>query len=101
MTMTTDNETFKKIDRIIHSPNRLEIMYYLNSTEYVDYQFLLTQTNLTWGNLSSHISTLEQSGYLNVQKKYIGKKPYTVIKLTKEGRKAFDNYKEHMRKLLS
>lgn len=99
--MTTKEETFKKIDRIIHSPNRLEIMCYLNSTDFVDYKFLLTQTRLTWGNLSSHVSTLEQSGYVKVNKKFIGKKPYTLIRLTKEGKKAFDIYKKHMRKILS
>jgi DNA-binding transcriptional ArsR family regulator len=101
MTTSPTNEPFKKLDTIIHSRNRLEIMYYLNSTEYVDYKFLLNQTKLTWGNLSSHISILEQAKYVEVYKKFMGKKPYTLIRLTKEGRTAFDLYKKQMRKILS
>jgi DNA-binding MarR family transcriptional regulator len=61
---------------------------------------LKRQTNLTDGNLSSHISKLEDAGYVNIKKKTKGKKSQTLYSLTKEGRIAFDNYRKKMSQVL-
>lgn len=89
------------MDKILHVPNRLLIMSLLFVVEKADMRFLLTQSGLTWGNLSSHISKLEEAGYIEVEKKFKGKKPHTMLSLTMEGRQAFENYRENMKKLLN
>lgn len=88
------------IDRIIHAPARLMMLTYLYVVEYADFVFLTRLTNLTWGNLSSHIGKLEEAGYVEVEKKFIGKKPHSIAKLTKEGRAAFKNYKQSLQQVL-
>ena len=58
------------IDKLIHEPARLLIMSNLAVVESADFLFLLGQTGLTFGNLSSHMSRLEEAGYLKVEKKF-------------------------------
>ena len=87
------------IDRLIHEPARLMIMSYLYVVESADFTFLMRQTGLTWGNLSSHMTKLEDAGYIEVEKEFIGKKPNTMLKLTKKGRGAFQEYRQNMRHL--
>ena len=89
-------QPFTFIDKIIHEPARLNIMAYLYVVESADFLFLIRQTGLTFGNLSSHISKLEDAGYIKVLKEFIGKKPHTMIKLTKKGRDKFDEYRKNM-----
>jgi len=87
------------IDRLIHEPARLMIMSYLYVVESADFTFLMRQTGLTWGNLSSHMTKLEDAGYIEVEKEFIGKKPNTMLKLTEKGRRAFQEYRQSMRHL--
>lgn len=86
-----------EIDRIIHEPARMMIMSHLYVLNRVDFLFLKNQTGLTWGNLSSHITKLENAGYIEVIKKFVDRKPYTLIQLTQAGREAFKKYQEQMR----
>ena len=87
------------IDRIIHEPARLMILALLYVVESGDFTFLMRQTGLTWGNLSSHMSKLEAAGYIEVEKKFKGKKPNTMLRLTDEGRAAFQEYVQSMRQV--
>ena len=64
--------------------------------ESADFLFLSRQTGLTKGNLSSHMSKLDEAGYVDVEKKFIDKIPRTILKLSKKGRKAFRNYRNTM-----
>jgi len=89
------------IDRVIHEPARLLILSYLYVVESADFLFLLRQTNLTKGNLSSHLMKLERAGYVNVEKKFVRKIPRTMLSLTKEGRKAFHEYTRRMKRIFS
>jgi DNA-binding MarR family transcriptional regulator len=82
------------IDRIIHEPARLNVMLYLYVVEKADFTFLLHKTGLSKGNLSVQIQKLEQSGYVEVEKEFVNRKPHTILRLTKPGRKAFEQYKE-------
>jgi DNA-binding HxlR family transcriptional regulator len=88
-----------EIDKLIHEPARLMIMAHLYVVESADFLFLMRQTNLTFGNLSSHLSKLEKAGYVDIKKEFIGKKPHTMLKLTKKGREAFLNYKSNMKQV--
>lgn len=88
------------IDKLIHEPARLLIMSYLAVVENADFLFLQNQTGLTFGNLSSHMSRLEEAGYLKVEKKFIGRKPNTILSLTRKGREAFDRYRRQMMEML-
>ena len=88
------------IDRVVHEPARLMLMMYLFNVEAADYTFLVNVTGLTWGNLSSHLSKLEEAGYVELEKGYVGKKPNTMVRLTDAGRKALDDYRKAMQKML-
>jgi len=88
-----------EIDRLIHEPARLMIMTHLYVVESADFLFLQRQTGLTWGNLSSHISKLETSGYVKVEKEFVGKKPHTMLHLTEKGRAAFQKYRQDMKQV--
>jgi DNA-binding MarR family transcriptional regulator len=90
-----------EIDRIIHEPARLLLVAYLYVVESADYVFLMQNRSLTWGNLSSHLSKLEEAGYVEIVKDFVGRKPHTMVKLTAAGRKAFDAYRRQMKELLA
>lgn len=88
------------IDRVIHAPARLMVMTYLYVVESAEYIFLMNITGLTWGNLSSHLTKLEEAGYVDIQKEFIGKKSHTMVSLTSAGRDAFSAYKKSMMDVL-
>ena len=88
------------LDQVIHAPARLTVLTYLYVVESADFRFLKNVTGLTWGNLSSHLSKLEEAGYVAVEKEFRGKKPNTMLRLTDEGRTAFRAYKQSMQQVL-
>lgn len=91
----------RSINKLIHEPARLLIMSHLYVVESADFLFLMRQTGLTFGNLSSHMSRLEEAGYIDVEKEFIERKPHTVLHLTLEGREAFDDYRRNMSQVFS
>jgi len=88
------------IDRVIHEPARLLILAYLSVVESADFLFLMNQTNLTRGNLSSHLSKLENAGYVEIKKEFVDKIPRTLLTLTEKGRNAFHEYRRNMKQVL-
>jgi DNA-binding MarR family transcriptional regulator len=88
------------IDKLIHEPARFNIMAHLYVVESADFLFLMRQTGLTKGNLSSHMSKLETAGYLEVEKEFLNKKPHTMLRLSDRGRQAFQGYRESMKRVL-
>jgi len=99
----TEGDELKKvvdIDRIIHEPARFLIMAYLFVVDSADFLFLMNQTGLTRGNLSSHLTKLEEAGYVNVQKEFVNKMPRTILSLTAQGRIAFNDYRQQMKQVL-
>ena len=94
-----DLQPIADIDRIIHEPARLMILALLYVVESGDFTFLMRQTGLTWGNLSSHMSKLEGAGYIEVEKEFVGRKPRTMLRLTDEGRAAFQEYVQSMKQV--
>lgn len=88
------------IDEVIHAPARLMILTYLYVVESVDYVFLMRLTGRTWGSLSTHMTRLEEAGYVVMTKGYRGKKPHTTICLSDKGRTAFRKYKQRLQRVL-
>lgn len=82
-----------ELDRVIHEPARLMIVAILSEVEEADFLYLLRETGMSKGNLSSHLSRLEASHYVEVTKTYRGKIQMTLCRLTVEGRTAFDEYR--------
>jgi len=98
------NQNFKQLDEIdpiIHSPTRLKVMTYLYLVENMDYVYLKRLTDLSWGNLSRHLTKLEKAGYLATEKSFENKKPKTMIWLTDEGRGAFQKYKDNLQQIFN
>ena len=96
----TDNQSLLDVDRIIHEPARLLIMTILSMAEKADFLFLLNETGLTRGNLSTHLSKLEDSGYVEIEKTYRGKIPQTLCAITPAGLEAFEKYRKQINKFL-
>ena len=89
-----------EVDRMVHEPARLMILMVLYTVERADFTFLMNVTELTDGNLSSHLSKLEAAGYVEVEKGYAGKKPRTRLRLTAVGRQAVEDYRGTMEQAL-
>jgi DNA-binding transcriptional ArsR family regulator len=94
-------QTIGSIDKLIHEPARLMIVTCLSVLQSADFLFLMRQTGLTKGNLSSHLSKLETAGYVKITKKFEKKIPRTYLSLSHKGWEAFDDYLRQMKQLLS
>jgi len=88
------------LDRVIHEPARLRIVALLIGAKEADFLWLLRETGLTKGNLSSHLARLEEAGYVEIEKTFRGKIPLTIVRLSSAGRRAFQDYKRAMKGLL-
>lgn len=95
-----DLQLIADIDRIIHSPARLMILALLAVIDSADFTFLMTQTGLTRGNLSSHLSKLAEVEYIVIQKEFVENIPRTLVRLTEDGRIAIQSYRESMRQVV-
>jgi len=98
--MSKNPSNLKNINRLIHEPTRLMIVTQLYVVESADFLFLQHQLQMTPGNLSSHLSKLEEAGYVEIVKEFIERKPHTALKLTKKGRAAFNKYRKNIKKVL-
>jgi DNA-binding MarR family transcriptional regulator len=85
-------DTFDKLDRVIHERGRMAITSLLAAAESLSFKELKEQLKMTDGNLSVHMRTLEESGYVAVAKSFVNRKPRTDYSLTPEGREAFQSY---------
>jgi len=99
--MSDDLRGLTELDRLIHEPARLLIVTILSTVESADFLFLQRETELTKGNLSAHLSKLENAGYVNIEKTFKGKLPLTVCKLTETGQVAFDGYRQQMQDFIA
>jgi DNA-binding MarR family transcriptional regulator len=95
--MSVGLQSLASLDRLIHEPARLMIMTILYAVKEADFVYLQRECGLTQGNLSSHLSKLEEAGYLLISKTFKGKYPLTICSLTRAGRQAFESYLSKMR----
>jgi len=98
--MSDDLRRVTELDRLIHEPARLLIVTILSTVESADFLFLQRETGLTKGNLSAHLSKLEDAGYVKIQKTFKGKLPLTVCKLTAAGTKAVTQYRQQLQSFM-
>jgi DNA-binding MarR family transcriptional regulator len=92
--MNEQAKNISMLDRVIHEPARLMIVALLSAIEQADFLYLLHETALNKGTLSSHLARLEEAGYVEITKTYRGKVPQTLLRLTPAGCKAFDQYRK-------
>jgi DNA-binding transcriptional ArsR family regulator len=100
MNMNDDLRRVTELDRLIHEPARLLIVTILSTVESADFLFLQRETGLTRGNLSAHLSKLEEAGYVRIQKTFKGKLPLTVCKLTASGSRAVTQYRMRLQSFM-
>jgi DNA-binding transcriptional ArsR family regulator len=89
------DEVFQEIaslDRLIHEPARLAILTALMACQSADFLFLQRLTGLTGGNLSVHLSKLEEAGLIDINKRFIENRPNTFVELTDAGRETIADY---------
>jgi DNA-binding transcriptional ArsR family regulator len=89
------------LDRLIHEPARLAILTVLSAVKDADFVFLARTTGLTKGNLSSHLTKLEDAGLVAIEKKFVGKKPNTNVALTAVGRSRIASHWDQLERLRS
>ena len=95
--MSNDLRSLADVDRLIHEPSRTVILAVLAAVESADFLYLQRETGLTKGNLSVHLSKLEEAGYISIEKTYRGKIPMTLCRMTEIGRNAFKNYRDQLK----
>ncbi len=93
-------EPFLQLDRVIHEKGRLAIMSMLAATPELSFTELRDTLGMTDGNITTHIRTLQESGYLAVSKSYEKNRPLTTCSLTAAGRKAFAGYIDLLEQIL-
>ncbi len=85
-------ELFLQLNRVIHEKGRLAIMSALAAAPDLTFTELRDLLDMTDGNLTTHIRTLQQEGFVSVTKSYQNNRPLTSCALTPVGRKAFAQY---------
>ena len=85
-------DAFQQLDRVIHEKGRLAIMSVLAASPELSFTELRELLKMTDGNLTTHIRTLQESGYVTVTKQFEKKRPLTTVSLSKNGKTAFAAY---------
>ncbi len=93
-------EPFLQLDRVIHEKGRLAIMSALAASPELSFTELRDALGMTDGNLTTHLRTLQEEGYLAVAKSYQNNRPLTTCSLTAAGRKAFKEYVDLLEQVL-
>jgi DNA-binding MarR family transcriptional regulator len=91
-----DLKAIASVDRTVHEPGRLLVLACLAVVSRADFLYVMRETGLTQGNLSSHLAKLESVGYVGVEKTFVGKVPRTVLTLTDRGREALRAYRTQL-----
>jgi len=96
-----DLQALAGVERLVHEPGRLLVLACLSVVTRADFLYVMRETGLSQGNLSSHLAKLEAAGYVSVEKTFAGKMPRTVLQLTDRGREALRTYRDSLLSVLS
>jgi DNA-binding MarR family transcriptional regulator len=96
-----DLQAIAGVERLVHEPARLLVLACLSVVSRADFLYVMRETGLSQGNLSSHLAKLEAAGYVTVEKTFVGKMPRTVLQLTDAGRAALRTYRNQLMDVLS
>jgi|SRR5579872_120017 len=88
------------LDPVIHGKLRLALLSLLAGVEHAEFTWLREKTSATDGNLGANLAKLEEAGYVEVEKKFVARKPVSIYKLTKNGRAALTQYVRALKILL-
>jgi len=91
----------KSLNLIIHQPVRLQIMTFLHLSKQAKFSDLKNELKVTDGNLGSHLEKLEKEKYIKIKKKFVLKKPTSIISITEKGENELVKYLETIKKLIS
>jgi len=92
---------FPELDPVLNTPIRLAVISTLIKVKQADFSYLLEITEATQGNLSHQLKKLKEANYIEIEKGYKGNYPHTACKLTEQGREAFENYVDSIKKYLN
>ncbi|WP_328468252.1 transcriptional regulator [Actinoplanes sp. NBC_00393] len=81
-----------RFDELIHAPTRLSLVSLLAATEWAEFKFLRDSLGLSDSALSKQLTTLEDAGYVEIRKSFVGKRPRTSARLTETGQQAFTDH---------
>ena len=84
--------TAGRFDELIHAPTRLTIVSLLAAAEWAEFKFIRDSTEMSDSALSKQLTILEEAGYVEIKKGFVGKRPRTWAKLTRSGRTAFERH---------
>ena len=90
-----------RFDELIHAPTRLDIVSLLAASEWADFKFIRDRVGLSDSALSKQLTTLEEVGYVEIRKGFVGKRPRTSAKLTSVGRAAFEQHVVALQEIVS
>jgi len=88
------------VNKLIHEPARMAVISLLSVVEEADFTFIMNSTDLTQGNLSSHLTRLEEAGYIEIEKTFRGKRPHTIVRLTGSGQAELEAYIKTVKEFL-
>jgi DNA-binding MarR family transcriptional regulator len=94
-------DTFEDVDldKLVHEPSRLVILNVLMSCEQTDFLFVQRLSGLSKGNLSNHLTKLEEGGLVLIEKTFVGKKPRTYLRITEKGRVAVEHHWQQLERI--
>lgn len=90
----------QQLDKAFENRIRLGAMSVLSVNEWVDFNELKQLLDVTDGNLASHLSALEKKNFIEVRKRFVGKKPNTAFRITADGKEAFEGHLKALEQLL-
>jgi predicted ArsR family transcriptional regulator len=93
-------EPFLQLDRVIHEKGRLALMSLLAATQHLSFTEMRDTLSMTDGNITAHMRTLQEAGYVSVTKVFQSGRPLTTYSLTPDGRKAFNAYINLLEKIV-
>jgi DNA-binding MarR family transcriptional regulator len=88
-------------DELIHAPTRLEIVSLLAAAQWADFRYIRDELGLSDSALSKQLSTLESAGYVEIHRRFVGKRPRTSASLSRAGREAFEQHVAALQKILA
>jgi DNA-binding MarR family transcriptional regulator len=90
-----------RFNELIHAPTRLAIVSLLAAAQWADFKYIRDELGLSDSVLSKQLSTLESAGYVEIRKRFVGKRPRTSASLTKVGRQAFQQHAAALQRIIA
>jgi DNA-binding transcriptional ArsR family regulator len=90
-----------RFDELIHAPTRLSIVALLGASDWAEFRFIRESLSLSDSALSKQLTLLEQAGYVDIRKAFVGKRPRTWARLSRAGRAAFEGHVQKLREIVA